>query len=60
MTDVVVALVASPFTAIALFFAFDKSWLWSLLMFAMSFMLWRFDSLRLVARNEVGVAAGRA
>jgi hypothetical protein len=55
----VVALVASPFTAVALILASKKDWLLSVLILAIGLMLWRFDSLRLVAPNEEEVAGAR-
>lgn len=55
----VVALVAAPFTALALVLASQREWLLSLAAFALSLLLWRLDSLQIMAPREDGVPDAR-
>lgn len=55
----VVALLAGPFTAVALALVVDRQWLLALASFALGMLVWRFDSLRLVAPRESVVPDAR-
>lgn len=55
----VVALVAAPFTALALVLASQREWLLSLAAFALSLLLWRLDSLQIMAPREDRVPDAR-
>lgn len=55
----VVALVAGPFTGVALLAASERQWLLSLAALALSLLLWRLDSLQIMAPREVGIPDAR-